>query len=125
MSVYYVDKFLYQCDRDPDLLARYKADPAGTVADWEADWGTRLGNGATVERTTWLTLTEEERRALVAHDYVELFGMGAHFFLSLTIYIGIYDEDYAAARGPLAFQLEMAKKLTERWGGKPYPSVQV
>jgi hypothetical protein len=122
MSVYYVDKFLYQVDRDPELLARYKAEPEALVADWEAGLGGRLGNGVTVERTSWLTLTSAERQALVEHDYVALFEMGAHFFLNLTIYIGIYDEDYQIAGGPLAFQMEMRQKLSA-WLGKQYPSV--
>lgn len=125
MSKYWVDKFLYQIDRDPALLASYKSDPASTLAEWESDLGTRLGNGSSVERTTWLSLTDEERAALIDHDYVALFGMGAHFFLSLTIFIGIYDEDYARDRGPLAFQLEMARRLTESYGGRPYPTVEV
>ena len=124
MSKYYVDKFLYQVDRDPELLARYKSDPAGCVAAWESELGTRLGNGATVERTTWLSLTDAERRAIVGHDYVALFEMGAHFFLNLTIFIGIYDAEMAAEHGPLAFQLEMARGLSH-WIGKDYPSVAI
>lgn len=124
MSVYYVDKFLYQVDRDPELLARYKTEPEALVADWEAGLGTRLGNGVTVERTSWLTLTAAERRALIEHDYVALFEMGAHFFLNLTIYIGIYEEDHQAAAGPLAFQLEMADRLSH-WRGRRYPDVAV
>lgn len=125
MSKYFIDKFLYQVDRDPELLALYKSDAARAVAEWEAGLGAQLGNGSSVERTTWLELTDEERTALVEHDYVALFGMGAHFFLSLTIFIGIYDEDYAKRSGPLSFQREMAVRLTERFGGRPYPSVEV
>jgi hypothetical protein len=75
-----------------------------------------------VERTTWLRFTDEERRALVEHDYVALFELGAHFFLSLTIFIALYDEDYAARSGPLSFQREYAQKLSH-WLGKDYPSV--
>lgn len=124
MSLYYVDKFLYQVDRDPQLMARYAAEPAELVAHWEQHIGPALGNGATVETSTWTSLTDEERRALVAHDYVALFEMGAHFFLVLTIFIGLYDEEYMAATGPLAFQLEMAEKL-KGWAGRPYPSISV
>ena len=124
MSVYYVDKFLYQVDRDPELLARYKTAPAELVGEWETGLGTRLGNGASVEATSWLSLTDSERTALVEHDYVALFEMGAHFFLNLTIYIGIYESDHAAVGGPLAFQLEMARRLAG-WVGRPYPSVMV
>ena len=31
MSRYLLDKFLYTVDRDPDLVERYREDPAGTV----------------------------------------------------------------------------------------------
>jgi len=123
MSRYAVNKFLYQVDGDPSLLAEYKADPAALVARWETEIGPWLGTGArTVERTSWISLTEEERRALVEHDYVALFEMGAHFFLTLTIFIALYDEEYAARSGPLSFQREYATKLA-LWNGKTYPSV--
>jgi hypothetical protein len=122
MSVYYVNKFLYQVDRDPGLLSAYKVHPVELVARWEADLGTRLGNGDPAERTTWLSLTDAERTALVEHDYVALFEMGAHFFLCLTIFIAIYDDDYALAQGPLSFQREYATKLSH-WLGKDYPTV--
>ncbi|MEJ1229617.1 MAG: hypothetical protein WDM88_01695 [Galbitalea sp.] len=39
MSKYYVNKFLYQVDRDPELLAAYKADPLGLIERWETDYG--------------------------------------------------------------------------------------
>lgn len=122
MSKYYVNKFLYQIDRDPELLARYKADPQAMVDDWDADYGRRLGNGSTVERTSWLSLEPDERQALIDHDYVKLFEIGAHFFLTLTIFIAIYDEDYAAEHGPLSFQREYASKLSH-WLGTDYPTV--
>ena len=35
MSKYLLDKFLYTVDRDPDLVERYRSDPAATVAWWE------------------------------------------------------------------------------------------
>ena len=122
MSRYYVNKFLYTVDRDPDLLAAYKADAVALLARWEEEHGTRLGIGNTVERTTWLEFTPEERRALEEHDYTALFELGAHFFLCLTIFIAIYDEDYAARSGPLSFQREYAQKLSH-WLGKDYPPV--
>ena len=37
MSKYLLNKFLFTIDRDPDLVERYRADPAGTVAWWEAE----------------------------------------------------------------------------------------
>jgi len=122
MSVYYVNKFLYQVDGDPGLLAAYKADPAALVEHWEADYGRRLGTNNSVETTSWLHFTEAERTALVEHDYVALFELGAHFFLTLTIFIAIYDDDYSAASGPLSFQREYAAKLSH-WLDKDYPTV--
>ncbi|HWI31834.1 MAG TPA: hypothetical protein VNT50_10105, partial [Microbacterium sp.] len=65
-----------------------------------------------------------ERTALEEHDYVALFEMGAHIFLTLTIYIAMYDEDYAREGGPLSFQRAYAANLAH-WIGKPYPSVEV
>lgn len=125
MSKHAVNKFLFQVDRDPDLLAAFKADPEALVARWEQEYMPYLGaQGQRVERVSWLRLEPAERTALVAHDYVALFEMGAHYFLTLTIFIGIYEEDYMARSGPLAFQKEYAKKL-EHWLGKDYPSVEV
>lgn len=122
MSRYYVNKFLYQVDRDPELLAGYAADPSGLVARWEDEYGRYLGIGNRVEQTTWLSFTDEERAALVGHDYVALFELGAHFFLTLTIMIALYDEDYVTRSGPLSFQREYAQKLTH-WLGQTYPPV--
>lgn len=125
MSKYYVNKFLYQVDRDPELLAAYKEDPKALLARWEAEIGPWLGaGGAQVERTSWLSLTDAERQALETHDYVALFEMGAHIFLTLTIFIAIYDEDYEREKGPLSFQREYAANLAH-WVGKPYPSIEV
>ncbi|WP_036321412.1 hypothetical protein [Microbacterium sp. B24] len=122
MSRYYVNKFLYQVDGDPDLLAAYKAGPVALVQRWEADYGRRLGTNNSVETTSWLEFTDQERVALETHDYVALFEMGAHFFLTLTIFIAIYDDDYIAQSGPLSFQREYASRLSH-WLGKGYPSV--
>ncbi|MEO8906954.1 MAG: hypothetical protein ABI310_02645 [Microbacteriaceae bacterium] len=119
MSKYYLDKFLYTTDRDPELLQQYKTDPAGYLARWEAEIGPRL---SAAETTSWLAFTEQERTALIEHDYVTLFELGAHFFLSLTIFIGLYNDDYVEKYGPLSFQREYGAKL-QHWRGKEYPSV--
>lgn len=125
MSRYYVNKFLYQVDRDPLLLAGYKENPAALIDRWEIEHGRWLGaGGGPVERTSWLNFTDTERTALEAHDYVALFEMGAHIFLTLTIFIAIYDEDYAREKGPLSFQREYAANLAH-WIGTPYPSYEV
>ncbi len=87
MSKYYVNKFLYTVDRDPDLLRRYIDEPSNLVASWEQSVGPVLcGNAA--ELSTVHVLNEDERDALAGHDFVALFEMGAHFFLNLTIFIG-------------------------------------
>jgi len=119
MSKYYVDKFLYTVDRDPELMRRYKEDPRSLVTAWEQSIGPKLNDA---ERSTVNSLTEAERNALINHDYVALFEMGAHFFLSLTIFIGLYDEEWTQKHGPLSFQLDFAKRL-QHWAGRDYPSV--
>jgi hypothetical protein len=119
MSKYYVNKFLFTVDRDPDYLRRYAEDPRTFVATWEQSIGPRLNDA---ETSTVNAFTPEEREALINHDYVALFEMGAHFFLNLTIFIGIYDEECMAKHGPLAFQREFAANL-QHWVGKDYPSV--
>ncbi|MGC5629529.1 hypothetical protein ACPYO6_14950 [Georgenia sp. Z1344] len=125
MTRYAVNKFLFQVDRDPELLAAYRAEPAAMVARWEVEFLPYLGAGnQRVERSTVHSLDDDERRALVDHDYVALFEMGAHYFLTLTIFIGIYEEDYMARSGPLAFQKEYREKLAH-WIGRQYPSVEV
>jgi hypothetical protein len=122
MSRYYVNKFLYQVDGNPELLAAYKENPTELIDRWEQDYGRRLGTNNSVEETTWLSFTEVERSALVNHDYTKLFEMGAHFFLCLTIFIAIYNDDYEASQGPLSFQREYARNLSH-WLGKDYPTI--
>ena len=118
MSKYLLDKFLYTVDRDPDLVERYRDDPAGTVEWWEAEVANTLLNCHSAERSTWLAFTDTEREALVQHDHVALFGLGAHPFLTLTLFIALFERDYAE---PLAFQREYAARLSH-WT-LPYPDV--
>ena len=44
MSKYLLDKFLFTVDRDPELVERYREDPAGTVAWWEAELANTILN---------------------------------------------------------------------------------
>lgn len=122
MSKYYVNKFLFMVDRDPTLLYRYAEDPASLVASWEQALGPAL-LGNDIESSSVHSLTDEERDALVRHDYVALFEMGAHFFLNLTIFIGLYDEPFRRRSGPLSFQRQFASDL-QGWMGRDYPSVE-
>ena len=70
LSKYLLDKFLYTVDRDPELVERYREDPAGTVTWWEAEMANQILNCTDGERSTWLAFDDEERRALREHDHV-------------------------------------------------------
>jgi hypothetical protein len=118
MSKYLLNKFLYTIDRDPELVERYRADPDGTVAWWEAEKANEILNCPGAERSTWLKFTDAECEALASHDYVTLFEMGAHNFLTLTLFIALFERDHAE---PLAFQREYAARLSH-WS-VPYPDI--
>lgn len=118
MSKYLLNKFLFTVDRDPDLVERYLAEPAETVEWWEAEMANRILNCHTGEASTWLAFEDEERRALVDHDYPALFGMGAHPFLTLTLFIAMYERSYDE---PLGFQKEYARRLGHY--SLPYPDI--
>lgn len=118
MSRYLLDKFLYTVDRDPELVERYRADPAGTVSWWEDCQAGRLLNCHAGEHSTWLRFSDGERRALAEHDHVRLFELGAHPFLTLTLFIALFERDYAE---PLAFQREYAARLSGF--SLPYPDI--
>ena len=118
MSKYLLDKFLYTVDRDPDLVERYREDPRGTVSWWEAERANVILNCHGGEQSTWLGFTATEREALAAHDYVGLFELGGHPFLILTLFIALFERDYAE---PLAFQREFAGRLSH-WS-LPYPDI--
>jgi hypothetical protein len=118
MSRYLVDKFLYTIDRDPELVERYREDPRGTVAWWEANRANTILNCHAGERSTWLALEDSEREALATHDYVTLFGLGAHPFLTLTLFIALFERDYDE---PLGFQREYGARLAHF--SLPYPDI--
>jgi hypothetical protein len=118
MSKYLLNKFLYTVDRDPDLVERYREDPRGTVAWWEAERANVILNVPEIERSTWLEFTDAERGALATHDYVKLFELGAHNFLTLTLFIAMFERDHDE---PLGFQLEYARKLSHF--SLPYPDI--
>ena len=118
MSKYLLDKFLFTIDRDPELVERYRSDPRGTVAWWEAGQANVILNCHGGEQSTWLRFTDAEREALAGHDYVALFELGAHNFLTLTLFIALFERDYPE---PLAFQREYAARLSH-WS-LPYPDI--
>ena len=118
MSKYLVNKFLYTVDRDPELVERYRADPRGTVEWWEAERANAILNVPAAERSTWLKFDETEREALATHDYPKLFELGSHPFLTLTLFIALFERDHAE---PLGFQLEYAQALAHF--SMPYPDI--
>jgi hypothetical protein len=118
MSKYLLDKFLFTIDRDPELVERYRDDPAGTVAWWEAEQANRILNCHGGEASTWLSFTDAERDALARHDHVALFELGAHPFLTLTLWIAMFERDEPE---PLAMQLAFAARLQHF--ALPYPDI--
>jgi len=118
MSKYLVDKFLFTIDRDPELVERYREDPAGTVEWWEREKANAILNCIAGEASTWLSFTDEERRALAEHDHVALFGLGAHPFLTLTLWIAMFERDHDE---PLGMQLDYARRLQHF--SLPYPDI--
>ena len=117
MSRYLLNKFLFTVDRDPALVERYREDPAGTVAWWEAAEANRLLHCVAGERSTWLAFDDTERAALAGHDYPALFQLGAHPFLTLTLFIAMFERDHEG----LGFQLEYARRLAHVQ--LPYPDI--
>ncbi|HET7071022.1 MAG TPA: hypothetical protein VFI40_09370 [Nocardioides sp.] len=117
MSKYLLDKFLYTVDRDPDLVERYRDDPAGTVAWWEDEMANSLLGCHSGERSTWLGLTDEERDVLVRQDHVALFELGAHPFLTLTLFIAMFERDHE----PLEYQIAYGARLEHF--DLPYPDI--
>jgi hypothetical protein len=118
VSKYLLDKFLYTIDRDPELVERYREDARGTVEWWAAERANEILNCTGPERSTWLQFDPAEHEALATHDYVTLFELGAHPFLILTLFIALFERDYAE---PLAFQREFAARLSH-WS-LPYPDI--
>ena len=117
MSRYLLDKFLYYVDRDPELVERYREDPRGMVTWWEAECANKVLNCHAGEASTWLRFTDEEREALAAQDHVALFSLGAHPFLTLTLFIAMFERDH----GPLEYQKAYGKAMEHL--SLPYPDI--
>ncbi|WP_236791472.1 hypothetical protein [Amycolatopsis sp. GM8] len=117
MSKYLLNKFLFTVDRDPDLVERYREDPVGTVSWWEAGEANRILGSHGGESSTWLRFDDTERAALSTHDYPKLFELGAHPFLTLTLFIALFERDHE----PMGFQTEYARRLAHFT--LPYPDI--
>ena len=118
MSRYLLNKFLFTVDRDPELVERYRDDPHGTVAWWEASEANRILSCHLGEASTWLAFSDDERAALAGHDHPALFGLGAHPFLTLTLFIAMFERDNTE---PLEFQKDYARRLAHL--SLPYPDI--
>ncbi|WP_422770018.1 hypothetical protein ACN28C_25280 [Plantactinospora sp. WMMC1484] len=118
MSKYLLNKFLYTVDRDSELVERYRDDPRGTVEWWEAERANAVLNCHTGEASTWQRFEDAEREALASHDYVRLFELGAHPFLTLTLFIAMFERDHDE---PLGFQKQYAARLAHF--SMPYPDI--
>jgi len=118
MSKYLLNKFLYTVDRDAELVERYRSEPRALVEWWEAERANAILNVHEGECSTWLKFDGTEREALVTHDFPKLFELGAHPFLTLTLFIAMFERDYAE---PLGFQLEYARRLSHHT--LPYPDI--
>jgi hypothetical protein len=119
MSRYLLNKFLFTIDRDPELVERYRVEPEPTVTWWEAEQANLLINSHAAEKSTWMAFNDTEREALRTHDFPALYSMGAHPFLTLTLFIAMFERDFDE---PLGFQLEYAQRLSE-WRDQPYPDI--
>ena len=117
MSKYLLNKFLYTIDRDPDLVERYRENPREAVQWWETHEAGRLLNCIDAEATTWLAFNDAEREALASHDHVTLFEMGAHPFLTLTLFIAMFERDH----GPMEYQTAYARAMEQIT--MPYPDI--
>ncbi len=117
MSKYLLNKFLFTIDRDPELVERYREDGRGTVEWWEAEEANRILNCTSDERSTWLAFEDDEREALATHDHVRLFELGAHPFLTLTLFIAMFERDH----GPLEYQLAYGEAMKHL--SLPYPDI--
>ncbi|WP_306215044.1 hypothetical protein [Actinoplanes sp. RD1] len=118
MSKYLLNKFLFTVDRDPELVERYRTEPGELVAWWETTMANSLLNCHGGEASTWLAFSEAERDALIAHDHVRLFEMGAHPFLTLTLFIAMFERDNTE---PLEYQKAYGTALAAFT--LPYPDI--
>lgn len=118
MSRYLLNKFLFTVDREPEYVERYRVEPELFVPWWEENIANRILNLPEYEASTWQRFTDEERTALATHDYPRLFELGAHHFLTLTLFIAMFERDHVE---PLGFQLEYARRTAHV--SMPYPDI--
>ncbi len=79
MSLYYLQKLLYQLNREPELQKQFKADPAAVIAGYD--------------------LTEEERKALNDRDIglIYVLGVNGQLLMHYAALIDVPWDDYIEA----------------------------
>jgi hypothetical protein len=94
---YAVNKFLYDTDRAPDLVARYITDP-GEYVDWYVrERLSRLLDNPN-EHSSVRPLDDATRRALVDYDITALYAAGAHPFILWTLMLPVIEAHLATGR---------------------------
>ena len=117
VSKYLVDKFLFTIDRDPELVERYRTEPGRRSRGGRPRRPTASSTASATSAAPGCNFDDIERKALAGHDYVKLFELGAHPFLTLTLFIAMFERDHA----PLGFQKEYALRLAHF--EMPYPDI--
>jgi len=79
MSLYYLQKLLYQLNREPAVQSQFKADPAAVIAQYD--------------------LTAEEKKALTDPDIGLLYvlGVNGQLLMHYAALLGLPWDDYIAA----------------------------
>ena len=118
MSKYLLNKFLFTVDRDPELVERYRDGPAPPPSTGGRPRGQQAAQlHRRRDRPPGWRFTDDERTALREHDHVALFEMGAHPFLTLTLFIAMFERDH----GPLEYQRAYAERMKHI--PMPYPDI--
>jgi hypothetical protein len=79
MSLYYLQKLLYNLNREPSVQAKFKADPRGVIAEYDLD--------------------DAERKALTDPDIGMLYvlGVNGQLLMHYAALLGISWDDYIQA----------------------------
>jgi hypothetical protein len=79
MSLYYLQKLLYNLNREPSVQAKFKADPQGVIAEYDLD--------------------DAERKALTDPDIGMLYvlGVNGQLLMHYAALLGVSWDDYIEA----------------------------
>ena len=89
------------------------------MAWWEAEQANQILNCLAGEASTWLPFTEDERDGAGRRTTTSRCSrLGAHPFLTLTLWIAMFERDHTE---PLAMQLDFGARLAHF--SLPYPDI--